>query len=267
MRGNDIDTYTTTFKHLVKEAGYDITDRTTHNMYARGLPRWLMGAILKRDVPPTLFNEWVNAAKMEFEKNIRYEVMMGHGKQKYEWRTPRQQQQHQYGGYPRHHHRHNGRPHHDTDARPYDPMNVDLPTFTRVNRAYTEQDKSRFKKEGRCFHCDKQGHMARECPAKKHQQSSYRAPPSSYGASTSSFGNRKPFNKPSSNASYRPKPQGYRKFNKPRGFGAARSATIEEMDDDQESINPPSLAARTARLSDDQKEEWLQELNAYGVPF
>ena len=110
--------------------------------------------------------------------------------------------------------------------------------------------------------------MARECPNKKyqHSQSQYRLPPSSYGQSPSQSG-RKPFNKPQSHSSHRPKPQGFRKYNKPRGFGAARSATIEEMDSDQDSIDPPSLAARTAKLSDDQKEEWLQELDGYGVSF
>jgi Zinc knuckle len=155
---------------------------------------------------PTTFTEWVTAAKIEHKKNARYEVMMGHDKHKYEWRTPQQMQQHQYGGHLHHHHR-NGRPHHDTDSRPYNPMNVDLPTFTRVNHAYTEQDKDRFKKEGRCFYCDKQGHMARECPSKKHQSfSSYRAPSSSYGAPPSTFGKKKPFNKPSSNTFNCPKP-------------------------------------------------------------
>ena len=39
------------------------------------------------------------------------------------------------------------------------------------------------------------------------------------------------------------------------------------MDDDQDSIDPPSLATQTAKLSDDQKEEWLQELNGHGVTF
>ena len=168
------------------------------------------------------------------------------------------------------HHHCNGHrcPHYNKDPRPYDPMNVDLPVFTRVNRAYTEQDKNCFKQEGRCFFCDKQGHMARDCPQKKYQhlQSQYRSPPSSYGSSTFYLG-RKPFNRPQSRPPPRPKPQGFRKFNKPRKFGAARSATIEEMDSDQDSIDPPALAARTAKLSDDQKEEWLQELNGYGVSF
>ena len=34
MKGNDLDTYTTTFKHLVEEAGYDITDKLLRADYA-----------------------------------------------------------------------------------------------------------------------------------------------------------------------------------------------------------------------------------------
>jgi Zinc knuckle len=49
------------------------------------------------------------------------------------------------------------------------PMDVDPPVYTRVRKAYTEEDKNQFKKEGRCFNCDKQGHMARKCPDKKCQ--------------------------------------------------------------------------------------------------
>ena len=198
---------------------------------------------------------------------------MGQSSQRYEWRTPRQIEQQHLGHHRHHGHGHhcrngNGCPHHNTDPRPYNPMNVDLPVFTKVNCAYTEQDKNHFKKEGRCFYCDKQGHMACECPNKKyqHSQSQYRSPLSSYGQSPSQT-RRKPFNKPQSHFSHRPKPQGFRKYNKPRGFGAAWSTIIEEMDSNQDSIDPPSLAARIAKLSDDQKEEWLQELNSYGVSF
>ena len=34
-------------------------------------------------------------------------------------------------------------------------------------RANTEAEKEKWRKEGRCFECDYQGHMARECPHKK----------------------------------------------------------------------------------------------------
>ena len=34
-------------------------------------------------------------------------------------------------------------------------------------KAITEADKEKYRKEGCCFKCDKQGHIARNCPSKK----------------------------------------------------------------------------------------------------
>ena len=31
----------------------------------------------------------------------------------------------------------------------------------------TEEQKAKFYKEGRCYKCERQGHMARDCPSKK----------------------------------------------------------------------------------------------------
>ena len=39
MKGNNLDTYTATFKLLVKEAGYDITNPHCFKRYGRGLPK------------------------------------------------------------------------------------------------------------------------------------------------------------------------------------------------------------------------------------
>jgi len=44
------------------------------------------------------------------------------------------------------------------------PMDVDLPVFTQVNKAYTENDKRKHHSEGHCFNCSRIGHMAKECP-------------------------------------------------------------------------------------------------------
>jgi len=61
-------------------------------------------------------------------------------------------------------------------------------------------------------------------------------------------------------------------------YSQGRVASIEEVEEErdeneeyqegyQESYEPPSLAAHTARLSDDQKEEWLQELDSLDIHF
>ena len=88
MKGNDLDTYTATFKLLVKEAGYNITDPHCFKQFGKGLPKELLSAILRRDQTPISFNTWVNAAKTELAKMAEYEAMMGRSSQHYKWRTP-----------------------------------------------------------------------------------------------------------------------------------------------------------------------------------
>ena len=160
-------------------------------------------------------------------------------------------------------------------------MDVDQQVFTQVRhstqdhrnlqarRAYTEADKDRFKKEGRCFYCDQQGHMSKYCPKKKNQNTQYQP-------------------------QYKPKPQwqthsqnppkksyekqkGFRKQNKPfQRVQQIRSARIEEIEEEEKEDefnedhgqeNISSLAAHTARLSEDQREKWVQEMNAMGINF
>jgi len=38
---------------------------------------------------------------------------------------------------------------------------------TSAGKATTEEQKVKFRLEGRCFECEKQGHIARNCPTKK----------------------------------------------------------------------------------------------------
>jgi hypothetical protein len=38
---------------------------------------------------------------------------------------------------------------------------------TSAGKATTEEQKVKFRKEGHCYECERQGHMARDCPSKK----------------------------------------------------------------------------------------------------
>jgi hypothetical protein len=147
-------------------------------------------------------------------------------------------------------------------------MDVDQPIYTQVNRtyrarrAYTEADKSRFRKEGRCFCCDKQGHMARECPTRKQQL---------FRPSKLPFRRKPPGLHKKAFAQYRQPPQGY--------IPQARAASIEEVEeyeddegDEEESYEErsddlPSLAAQTAKLNEGQREVWLDEMRQLGINF
>ncbi len=42
-----------------------------------------------------------------------------------------------------------------------------MDTSAAAQKAITEADKEKYRKEGCCFECNKQGHIARNCPSKK----------------------------------------------------------------------------------------------------
>jgi hypothetical protein len=159
------------------------------------------------------------------------------------------------------------------------PMDVDPPTYTRVQQAHTEADKDCFKIKGQCYYCERQGHMACDCPQKKKQfgrsnQPRFRSDQVCPGYGQSPSGSNQDFKKkffaPPKHT------QGFKKSNKPRQYTPRiLAATIEEMEeeaDDQddyyeEEEEVQSLAVRTAKLSDHQKEQWVSEMKDIGINF
>jgi hypothetical protein len=162
-------------------------------------------------------------------------------------------------------------------------MDVDEPSFIFVSRAYTEEDKAHYRKEGRCFCCNKQGHMARKCPFHKQQLGKPQKPKFMKKPYPTSY------KKPTQQRFIKRAPQGY--------IPQARAASIEEinedandeemeMNDDQGSYSEgyqdsydqesyqesqmddvPSLAAHTAKLNEGQRETWLEEMRQLGINF
>lgn len=257
MRGEDLDSYVATFKHLAKVAGYDLANLGTVHLFAKGLKKNLRIAIMNRDTQPTTFIEWVNQAQLEQQKFARRQAFERDDLIQYRWTTPKQTNGH-------HHHRQERRHPNDIPV----PMDVDPPVFTRVRRAYTDEDKNRFRQEGRCFNCDQRGHMARECPNKKKQQygQSNRTdqPKSRYDQA------HKPNQFKRKSFGSKPMGQGFRKRNQFTYKPQIRSAHIEDVEEgngeeDKEYIE--SLAARTAKLSDDQREQWVDEMHHMGINF
>ena len=142
-------------------------------------------------------------------------------------------------------------------------MDIDPPVYTWVRKAYIEEDKNWFKKEGQCFNCDKQGHMACECPDKKCQSYQLQFKPKFDQA-------------PQSKGKFTSQPkwsQGFRKRNKPspyfKGYTLQiRSAQIEEIEEeDDENEDPYDLAALTMCLDEKQCEKWLEEMHNHGINF
>jgi hypothetical protein len=114
--------------------------------------------------------------------------------------------------------------------------------------------------------------MARECPKKKRQQSPSQdgQPPTRYRQTSGCSGSSPPFKKKSFHT---PKPtQGYRKFNKLKGHtfharGAYLEEVKEEEPEEEERDDIPLLAAHTARLTEEQREQWIQEMNDAEICF
>ena len=150
-------------------------------------------------------------------------------------------------------------------------MDVDPPVFTQVNRAYikankayTDDDKKTHRTYGKCFNCSRQGHMAKDCPLKRKQQ----FPQSSYKPSHSNW-HTTPQSVP---RKYNQPRQQKQTFQKPQRFGQpsqsfARTASIEEVESDDEEEDIPSLAAHTTKFSNGQCEQWVEEMKALGINF
>jgi len=252
MYKDDLDTYISTFNNLAKKAGYTRDQEATANFFGEGLNKSLLASILNQDAQPVTQQEWEEAARTEQRKHACKQAMLYPHKHQYRWEMPRR------NGTSRRH------PNDETV-----PMDIDIPVFTQISRAYTEEDKTRYRVQGRCFRCDKQGHMANQCPERKAQEALHKP---------------KPHFNPKSQFKRKPQGQSKRSFHKSKtphhrhGYTPqARVASIEEISSDSDNDDDDydqsdnneaaSLAARVVKLGDDQKEEWVKEMRRIGIHF
>jgi hypothetical protein len=256
MQKDRFDDYVSTFKHYAKQAEFDLTHPATVQLFVMGIESNLQNAILHRDNQPTTIDEYIRDAHIEIRKYRHRQAIKNPGSAKFQWigsaQQPKLQRQQRY-------------------THPNDqvvPMDVDPPVFTQVRRANTEAEKQDYKARGACFRCNKQGHMARDCPTRKEQpfkpsfQRNWQSPPSQPRPQSG-----KPSFKKKTFGQKRP--QGFRKFNKPFAYNyvqQARAATIEEVEEEEDDSEEyeqeeiADLAARTTRLSDVQRESLLHEM-------
>ena len=144
-------------------------------------------------------------------------------------------------------------------------MDIDPPVFTRVSHAYSDDDKQHYMEQGLCFRCGKKGHQACQCSNRKKQP--IKADPHCKKGTFGSSPSKPPFKQHSS----LPKcTQGFRKSNKPEtGYFNARVTSIEEVDEEEmdEDEDIPFLAACTTRLSKEQRESLLEEIQDINANF
>ncbi len=65
MEDEDIDAYVASFEELLSKVGWERTDSGVLQKFQGGLRKWLVGAILNRDVWPENLDEWIDAARRE----------------------------------------------------------------------------------------------------------------------------------------------------------------------------------------------------------
>ena len=150
MKGWDIDTYIVTFERLALAANWALPAEGTIMQFRQGLNRMIHSRTLDRDKIPDTYDEWKAAARTEVARV----------KEKYSQGLigPRQNTQPHP---PRDYTSQNRLPQTSSNSQ-HVPMEVD--TATTQFKKLTPEERSQLAKEGRCFRCRLQGHMARDCP-------------------------------------------------------------------------------------------------------
>ena len=153
MVGWDIDTYIATFEQLALAAGWALNTEGTIVCFREGLSKGIHSKALDRDKIPRTMDEWKAAARTEVAR----------AKEKYNagltnTQHCNQQARHYNTTQTQH------RTPNQTQSNPnIVPMDVDSTTTTNFKKL-TPEECTQLAKEGRCFRCRLQGHMARNCP-------------------------------------------------------------------------------------------------------
>ncbi len=153
MKDGNLDQYVAEFNRLSHLADRNDETRGLIPLFRQGLPYGLAQACMNRLKWPETIHQWQAAAR---EENKRYAIKknLGLARSPKDGKDRKQQWKAALKGKQR-----------DNSV----PMEVDV---AQTRRPLTEHQE-KLKKEGRCFHCEVQGHMARECPKKPNKPPPY----------------------------------------------------------------------------------------------
>ena len=153
MNSWDINTYLAMFEWLALAARWDQNSEGTIARFWEGLNKGIHSWVLDRDRIPQTMGEWKAAARVKVARSKeKYNAgLMGtqqcnqkpHDFRNYQ-SSPRTNQSNQNSGVV--------------------PMEVDMVSAQTNFKKLTPKECTQLTKEGRCFQCRLQGHMARNCP-------------------------------------------------------------------------------------------------------
>ena len=154
MNGWDVDTYIATFDCLTLAAGWDQSSEGTIAKFREGLSKGVHSKALDRDHIPRTINKWKAAAWTEVAR----------AKEKYNTGLTGNQHRNPpkpgtYSNVPTSSCAQQG-----SNNNGVVPMEVDNATGQTNFKKLTPEERIQLVKEGCCFRCRLQGHMARNCP-------------------------------------------------------------------------------------------------------
>jgi hypothetical protein len=161
MKDSNVDEYIATFQLLSHCTGMNLDNLSALRLFTCGLLKSLADSCINIDSPEN-FEQWVNAAQCH-HRNYLKKLAVHH-----DYTSPRPQTNSNCGQFFWHHSNQTGN---IQPARPrLPPCDLNTMDMSAVARkAITKADKEKHRKEGHCFECLKQGHMAQDCPDRPHQ--------------------------------------------------------------------------------------------------
>ena len=151
MERGELDEYTSKYQQLCKLAGYHKLTGMICNQYFQGLPKGLWEAMIgfKLVKHYCTLNDWIDGAIRQHSKYLSYQSYFGSKKdtnQRFSNNQCPSKQQWQQGF-----------------AK--NPNAMDLtPGHTHARAALTDNERATLCQEGKCFKCQKKGHMSQDCP-------------------------------------------------------------------------------------------------------
>ncbi len=153
MKDGNLDQFIAEFNRLTHLANRNNETRGLIPLFRQGLPYGLAQACMNRLKWPETIHQWQSAAREEnkwyaIKKNLGLARSPKDGKErKQQWKAALKNKSK------------------DNSV----PMEVDA----AQTRCPLTEHQEKLKKEGRCFHCEVQGHMSKECPQKTHKPPPY----------------------------------------------------------------------------------------------